>query len=218
MKLLAHCSEDGRTVRVIEYKLDRSRLYFEGPSLYTHVDAEGNNQLDYVTAMETLLAGEADVLLLGTAGGALATRLSRRGVSVTAVDNWPAAFRIAREWFHLPPEVECVHADGLAFLKTTPSRWSAIAIDVFDGVEIPAAFFAEGVAATLLQALKPHGLIVWNVADSALSWTVHRLIKGLRSAGLKPTAFPVLSEDVGNTLVVCRKPPNLEQIDTDGRT
>ncbi len=90
MKVLAHRSENGRSVRVVEYRFDGSRLYFEGPSLYTHVDANGTNQLDYIAAMGQAMAGKPSVLLLGTAGGALATQLSRAGASVTAVDDCSA--------------------------------------------------------------------------------------------------------------------------------
>jgi len=201
--VLAHRSENGRSVRVVEYRFDGSRLYFEGPSLYTHVDANGTNQLDYIAAMGQAMAGKPSVLLLGTAGGALATQLSRAGASVTAVDDCSAAFELARQWFHLPPDVECLHAEALAFLKSTERRWSAVAIDVFHGVEIPDAFFTSDIGALLVRVLEPDGLIVWNVADSSLSWTVHRLMKTLRLADLQPSAIPVLSGDVGNTLIIC---------------
>ena len=42
-------------------------------------------------------------------------------------------FPPARRWFHLPADVECVHADALAFLRSTPRQWSAVAVDVFQG-------------------------------------------------------------------------------------
>lgn len=204
MKILVERDEDERRIRVVEHRRDGSRLYFDGGALYTHVDAEGNNLLEYITAMDRALRGADSVLMLGTAGGALATLLSRRGGAVTAVDNWPAAFEIARRWFHLPTEVECIHAEALAFLRGTPRQWSAVAIDVFHGVEIPDAFLTPDIGALLASVVQPGGLIVWNVADCPRSWPARWIAKALRHAGLAPTLVSVMDGEVGNTLVVCR--------------
>jgi len=208
MKVLVERDEDERRIRVVEQRHDGSRLYFDSGALYTHVDAEGNNLLEYITAMDRALRGADSVLMLGTAGGALATQLSRRGAAVTAVDNWPAAFEIARRWFHLPTEVECVHDDALAFLRMTPRQWSAVAIDVFHGVEIPDAFLTSDIGSLLASVVRPGGLIVWNVADSTSSWPARWIAKALRLAGLAPTLVSVMDCGVGNTLVVCRNTPN----------
>jgi spermidine synthase len=192
---------------VVEYKLDGSRLYFDGPALYTHVDAQGGNLLAYVSAMEQALAGAPTVLLLGTAGGALATQLSRAGATVTAVDDWLTAFELARRWFHLPDSVECIHADALALLRETDRQWSAVAIDVFQGVEIPDDFLTTDVGRLLARVVEPGGLIVWNVADSPGSWPARWIVKALRQQGLQPSMVSVIDGDVGNTLVVCRNSP-----------
>ncbi|WP_312165556.1 hypothetical protein [Phenylobacterium sp.] len=203
MKILVARDEDGRRIRVLERQRDGSRLYFDGGALYTHVDSGGKNLLGYVAAMERALAGAKSVLLLGTAGGALATQLSRSGVRVTAVDNWQAAFEIARRWFHLPPDVECVHADALEFLRTTPRAWSAIAVDVFHGVEIPEAILTSDIGSLLARAVTPGGLVVWNVADGPKSWAAQWIAKALELEGLAPSLVSVM-QGVGNTLVVCR--------------
>lgn len=207
MKVLSRCHEAGRSVRVVEYKFDGSRLYFDGPALYTHVDAQGGNLLAYISAMERALAGASTVLLLGTAGGALATQLSRAGVAVTAVDDWLTAFELARRWFHLPDDVECIHADALALLRETGRQWSAVAIDVFHGVEIPDDFLTTDVGQLLTKAVEPGGLIVWNVADSPGSWPARWIVRALRLQGLQPSMVSVIDGDVGNTLVVCRNSP-----------
>ena len=207
LKVLVEREDDERRIRVVEHLQDGSRLYFDSGALYTHVDAEGNNLLRYITAMDRALRGADSVLLLGTAGGALATQLSRRSAAVTAVDNWPAAFEIARRWFHLPAEVECVQADALAFLRTTANQWSAVAVDVFHGVEIPDAFLTRDIGFLLARVVRPGGLIVWNVADSPRSWPARWIAKALRLEGLAPTLVSVMDGDVGNTLVVCRNTP-----------
>jgi spermidine synthase len=204
MKLLVDRNDDERRIRVVEQRRDGSRLYFDSGALYTHVDADGKNLLEYITAMERVLRGAPDVLLLGTAGGALATQLSRRGVKVTAVDNWQPTFEIARRWFHLPDDVECVHADALAFLRSTPRQWSAIAVDVFQGAEIPDAFLMSDIGSLLARVARPGSLIVWNVADSPRSWPAQWIAKALRLRGLAPRVMSVMDGGIGNTLVICR--------------
>lgn len=204
MRILLEETEGARQVLVLEQRRDGSRLYLDGGALYTHVDAQGNNLLDYIAAMKRVLANVSDVLLLGTAGGALATELTRAGAAVTAVDNWRRSFEIARQWFHLPAGVECVHEDALAFLRQTTRQWSAIAIDVFHGTSIPDAVLTSDVAALLAQRAKPDGLIVWNVADGPDSWEARWIAKALQLQGLAPATISVLEADVGNTLVICR--------------
>lgn len=204
MRILVDRDDDERRILVLERRRDGSRLYFDSGALYTHVDAEGRNLLNYIAAMERTLKGAESVLLLGTAGGALATQLSRRGAAVTAVDNWPIAFEIARRWFHLPEDVACVHADAMTFLRSTSEQWSAVAVDVFDGLEIPGSMLTTDMAGLLRRAIRPDGLIVWNVADSPTSCATRWIAKALRLEGLAPTLLSVMEGGVGNTLVVCR--------------
>lgn len=190
---------------MIELRRDGGRLYFDGHVLYTHVDSNGDNCLDYIAAMEEVLGAAKNVLLLGTAGGALATRIGRRGGQVTTVDDWAPAFDIARRWFHLPEAIECVHADAVAYLRSTTRQWDAVAVDVFRGPTIPAAILTSDIGELLSKVLVPGGLIVWNVADAPLSWSAQWIARTLRRSGFAPTLTSVLEGDVGNTLVVGRK-------------
>lgn len=208
MRMLAQREDGARRVRVIEHRHDSSRLYYDGGALYTHIDAGGFNLLEYINGMDEALGAASDVLLLGTAGGALATQLSRRKVTVTAVDDWAAAFDIARAWFHLPQEVRCIHADALAFLRETSDRFSAIAVDIFHGLEIPEAVFTTETGPLLRRALKPGGVIVWNVADHPKSSTVRWIARALALEGLQPKLVSVYDDDLGNTLIVGRHTPN----------
>jgi spermidine synthase len=204
MRILLEETEGSRRILVLEDRQDGSRRYLDGGALYTHVDAQGNNLLDYITAMKRVLARAPDVLLLGTAGGALATELSRKGVAVTAVDNWPRSFDIAKQWFHLPPEVECMRNDALDFLRQTSRQWSAIAIDVFLGTSIPDSILTSDVAGLLAQRTRRDGLIVWNVADAPDSREARWITEALALQGLAPATVSVLERSVGNTLIVCR--------------
>lgn len=204
MKLLEMQDDEQRRVRIVERRCDGSRLYYDSGALYTHVDAYGRNLLEYIAAIERLVRRCDSVLLLGTAGGALATSLARRGTAVTAVDNWGPAFEIARRWFHLPGAVECVHADAVEFLTATRRRWSAVVVDVFHGLEIPEVMLRTSTGDLLRQATRTDGLVIWNVADSSNSETVRLISLALRLAGLSPRPVPVLNQDAGNTLIVCR--------------
>ena len=205
MKVLHQCDDGNRQVRVVELLQDGGRLYFDGQVLYTHVDRNGDNCLDYIAAMGRALGEAENVLLLGTAGGALATQINRRGGRVTAVDDWAPAFDIARRWFHLPSDTECVHSDAVAYLRATSRKWDAVAIDVFRGCDIPAAIRTGDIGELLSKVLRPGGLIVWNVADAPLSWSAQWIAKALRQSGFDPTLISVLDGDVGNTLVVGRQ-------------
>jgi spermidine synthase len=206
MKILQQYDDGNRQVRVIELMKDGGRLYYDGGMLYTHVDENGDNCLDYIAAMDRALGAAEDVLLLGTAGGALATQIRRRGGRVTAVDDWAPAFDIARRWFHLPEDTECVHADAVAYLRSTQRRWNAVAVDVFRGSKIPAVVLTGDIGDLLRKVLTPGGLAVWNVADAPLSWSAQWIARALRHAGFAPAMTPVLDGDVGNTLVICRRP------------
>ncbi len=204
MKLLLQIQEGDHRIRVTEAVKDGSRRYYDGPVLYTEVDASGENRLGYISAMDRAMAGARSLLLLGTAGGALATRFIRAGHSVTAVDNNAVAFGIARNWFHMPETVECICEDAVTFLRANHRRWDAIGVDIFCGADIPDAMLAGDIGKLLANAVSPGGVIVWNVADGQRSWMVHRVRRVLRVAGFNPRVIPVLAGDIGNTLVVCR--------------
>ena len=55
MECLHRHTEAERDIRILESKSDGSRLYLDGAVLYTHVDSEGRNRLDYVAAMGVLI-------------------------------------------------------------------------------------------------------------------------------------------------------------------
>ncbi|WP_312165570.1 hypothetical protein [Phenylobacterium sp.] len=206
MIVLATHDDGERRLRVIELQHDGSRAYVEGDALYTHIDRDGENLLAYVETMRGALAASARVLLLGTAGGALATALSRRGAEVTAVDDMAWAFTAARRWFHLPSRIECVHADARAFLRGGRRRWNGVAVDLFRGMEIPDQFMTSEFGDLLLGALEPGGVVVWNVADAPFSWTAAWVGRAMRRIGLVPEMIQVTNDEYSNTVVVCRAP------------
>ena len=104
-----------------------------------------------------------NVLMIGGAGGTLATMLSKSGVAVTMVDINPAAFRLARDYFHLPDDVVCHVADGVDFLRWHKDRYDAIVLDAFDQDEIPKVFWSKRFFALARLRLKRGGLFAVNI-------------------------------------------------------
>jgi spermidine synthase len=123
--------------------------YWQGDCCHSEIDTEGVSLAPYIHAIYDLI-GQADarkILMIGCAGGTLATILSRAGRDVTVVDIEPNAFDIATRYFRLPPDVTCVVDDGLHYLLNTDQRFSAIVLDAFAYGTIPAhlrtgSFFA----------------------------------------------------------------------------
>lgn len=100
-------------------------------------DAQGISLADYIHAIFGFLrqAGCRDVLMIGCGGGTLATMLHRLGVRVVIVDIDPMSFEIARDYFHMPAQIERHAADGAAFLRRRAACYDAIVVDAFaDGV------------------------------------------------------------------------------------
>ena len=205
MIVLQELQDGGRHVRVTQSRADGARSYYDGAVLYTRVDARGDNLLSYIDAMGQALASAKDALILGVAGGALAKQLERRGASVTAVDIWKPALEIARRWFGLPSAVHCVKADAADFLRATGRRWDAIAIDVFQGVDIPDSMLAADMGQLISKVLVSEGRVVWNVADAPDSMPVRRILRVLQVAGLATKILSVLDGGVGNTLVIAQR-------------
>ncbi len=201
MVQLERCADESREVTIFERRRDRSRLYFENGTLYTHVGPLGESHLDYVKSMAHLLRRASEVLLLGTAGGALATMLDRQRSRVTAVDDFAESFVLAKKWFHLPEAVECVCADASAFLRATDRRWDAIAVDLFRGHNIPGPFLTPAFAELLIKATDG-GLVVWNVADGPDSPSARQVVSILRDQGFSARALSVVSPTLGNTIIV----------------
>jgi len=105
-------------------------------------DGRGTSTADYIHAMYFFLrqVKAKDVLMIGCGGGTLATMLHRNGVKVTVVDLHKLSFDIARDYFHMPREIPCHVADGIAYLKKHRRRHDAIILDAFGEGGMPAKF------------------------------------------------------------------------------
>jgi spermidine synthase len=105
-----------------------------------------------------------DVLMIGCGGGTLATMLHRSGVKVTVVDLHKLSFDIARDYFHMPREIPCHVADGIAYLKKHRTRHDALVLDAFGEGGMPAKFMRPEFFKLAKSRLKPrNSLFLMNV-------------------------------------------------------
>ncbi len=129
-------------------------------------DGRGVSTADYIHAMYSFLrqAKSRDVLMIGCGGGTLATMLHRSCVKVTVVDLHKLSFDIARDYFHMPREITCHVADGIAYLKKHRARHDAIILDAFGEGGMPPAFMQPAFFKLAKSRLKPrNALFLMNV-------------------------------------------------------
>jgi spermidine synthase len=108
----------------------------------SEADARGVSLVAYIHAVYDLLlqAGCREVLMIGCGGGTLATMLHGAGVQVTIADVDSQAFRLARQYFHLPADIACHAMDGAALLQSSTRRYDGIVLDAYAGDRLPPQF------------------------------------------------------------------------------
>jgi spermidine synthase len=167
--------QDNRTGKVSYWQ----KKYHQSAS-----DARGVSTADYIHAMYFFLrqAKARDVLMIGCGGGTLATMLHRHGVNVTIVDIHKLSFDIARDYFHLPADIPCHVADGIAYLKKHRRRHDAIVLDAFGEGGMPAKFHKPAFFQLAKARLKSRGaLFLINViVDDDDDLTPDKLVRSMR--------------------------------------
>lgn len=155
---------DGRhgEILVLEEIATGYRRYYEGSAFQSEVAPGGISRFVYVHIMAGLLRKKRRVLLFGCGGGSLAAMLRAEGIDVTLVDHDPMSFEVARQWFWMPPSVDCVLADFRDFLDRDERVWDGIGVDVGDAGFDFAATFDPATCAALRRALSPDGTLVIN--------------------------------------------------------
>jgi len=139
--------------------------YWQGEYYQSRADKNGVSLLNYIHAIFGLLCQKESqsVLMIGCAGGSLATMLARAGCDVVAVDFNPQAFVLARRHFFLPDEVECRVADGADFLRVTRRKFDAIVLDAFRGGRIASELLSEAFFAQSKKRLRKSGAVFANI-------------------------------------------------------
>ncbi|MDX2224460.1 MAG: methyltransferase domain-containing protein [Rhodospirillaceae bacterium] len=152
----------------------------------TRTDRDGVSLDAYIHALYGLAmqSGAGRVLMIGCAGGTLATMLARSGVRVTAVDIDPLAFRVARRHFNLPRSVDCVTGDGLAYMQSTRRVFDGVVIDAFVGERVPEQFMGPDLVRAAGRRLTADGALFFNVClDTTRDRTADRIAGLFRAEG-----------------------------------
>jgi len=165
MALLKQIKTPFGTIRITR-STDGSLAYYQNGCFHSQADKNGVSVCAYIHVIyELVLQSMAqNVLIIGCAGGTLATMLRRMKCKVTVVDINDAAFTIARDYFKLPKDVHCVTQDGITYLRTTQTLYDAVVIDVFDSDNtVPPDFTTTALFQSIRQVLSPAGIMVMNV-------------------------------------------------------
>jgi len=140
--------------------------YDQGGTHQSEADSGGISLIAYIHAIFDLLlqAGCRDVLMIGCGGGTLATLLHGAGAQVTIVDIDSWSFRLARQYFGLPPTVACHAVDGAAYLRANARRHDAIVLDAYEDNRMPVQFAAPEFLELARQRLAaPAGVFIANL-------------------------------------------------------
>lgn len=139
--------------------------YWQGDCCQSEIDENGVSLAPYIHAIYDLIrqSKAQKILIIGCAGGTLATLLKRAGHEVTIVDIEPKSFEIAERYFKLPPGVNCKVDDGLKFLQNTNQQFSAIVLDAFANGTIPQHLRSSDFFASARSRLSDPGHFYLNI-------------------------------------------------------
>ena len=174
-------------VQILRGHADGSHAYASGSWYHSHADRNGISLASYVHAIYGLVeqAQAQKILLLGCAGGTLATMMARAGCQVAAVDIDPGCFDLARRFFGLPADVACHVDDGRAFLGSGVAPFDAIIVDAYHRHAVPSHLCSAEFFALARTRLSPRGVILVNaVLAHDLDRLADRLAAGMAVAGL----------------------------------
>jgi spermidine synthase len=149
----------------VRARKDGTRSYAQKGGNQSTVDANGVSLDIYIHALYGLVRQRSGrkILMIGCAGGTLATMLARAGRDMTLVDIDATAFKLAKRYFNLPKEIDCQVADGVRFMRKTRTRFDAVIVDAFIGEAIPDHFTGATFFAAARKCVKPDGLVLVNV-------------------------------------------------------
>jgi spermidine synthase len=204
--LLKQFKTDFGTISVMRSKRDGAMAYYQNGCFHSQANAKGISICVYVHVIHEIIrqAHARNILIIGCAGGTLATMLRHLNCKVTVVDINPMAFAIARRYFRLPDDVRCVRRDGLAYLRTTKKYYDAIVIDVFDSHNaVPRKFMTEVFFHRVENILSASGIMVMNIMtanDKDLRADI--IGRNAQSVGMDVTLFDWPGQKDRNTLIV----------------
>src|SRR5579884_3092849 len=165
MIVLEELDTEFGNIRVTRSKNDGTCTYYQDDCFHSQVNTDGISTCGYVHVMHSIVrqSGARNVLMIGCAGGTLGTMLHHLGCQVTVVDINHHAFTLARKYFQMPEEIQCIADDGYSYLHKTDQHYGAIAIDAIDSDgTVPEQFTTENFFQVARKVLRPSGVVVMN--------------------------------------------------------
>lgn len=153
-------------IKITRSKSDGTCTYYQDDCFHSQAHSDGVSTCVYVHVLHEIIRQSKAhrILMIGCAGGTLATMLDRIGCKITVVDINPHAFRIAKSYFQMPGHIKCVLQDGVTYLEKTRKRFDAIVIDAFNpDNSVPDAFTTAPFFRTVKKVLTSSGIMVMNV-------------------------------------------------------
>lgn len=145
------------------------RLYLEENQMQSADPRDGvpGTPLFYAAVTEAVLSEMVPeggrILVLGLAGGRLASNLANSGRIVEAVDINPRSPEIAAHWFGFDRDQIPVRiSDARRALLNCTYTYDAILFDVFTGLSVPDHLVTQETFALAAACLEPNGVLVAN--------------------------------------------------------
>jgi len=193
MILLEEMDTEFGTIKIVRSKDTDAITYYQNGCSHSEVDMEGISTCAYVHVMYSIIRQSMArrVLMIGCAGGTLATMLHNLGCEVTVADINPHAFILARRYFNMPKEITCVAEDGLSFLLNAPHRYDAIAIDAFtNSGDVSQQFTLPDFFRATRKVVGNEGIVVMNVIVSHdFDLLADRTALNMETAGMPAVLF-----------------------------
>jgi spermidine synthase len=219
MILLEELDTEFGHIRIVKSKENGRFTYYQNGCSHSEADIEGASTCAYVHVMYSVIrqSQAQRVLMIGCAGGTLATMLHRLGCHVTVVDINPYAFMLAKKYFNMPEEIDCIEEDGWYHLVNITERYDAIAVDAFnnDGT-IAGQFILEDFFHAVRKALGHAGIVVMNVIlKHDFDMLADRIALNIELAGIPSVLFDWERSSERNIIVAGGKDVGHMQINSD---
>lgn len=207
MLLLEDLDTEFGNIKIVRSKSDGTCTYYQDACFHSQANAEGISTCGYVHVMYSVIkqSGARNVLMIGGAGGTLATMLHRLGCKVTVVDINPHAFTLAKKYFQMPKEIECIVEDGRDYLLRTGKHFDAIAIDAFNtDATVPEQFTTKDFFQMVSEVLTPSGVVAMNVMIAHdFDMLADRIALNMECAGLPAILFDWQGRNDRNIIIAC---------------
>ena len=140
------------------------------------------------------------VLMIGLGGGSIVKRLWHDfpALDVNVVELDPAVVKVARRYFHVPPDGPRLHTtveDGRRFLTQSKRKWDQILIDAYYSDSIPFHMVTLEFLELARSRLAQDGVVVTNVVgtlDGKGSELFRSMLRTYRAAFPTVEVYPVL--------------------------